>query len=67
MKDASLLQIAFPYCRSPLTEKLVSSLESGVHFKEFHCIVLEKFLPGRMKELLCQERFYRLQNDIESP
>lgn len=66
MKDAGLLQIALPYCRSPLTEMLVSSLDDGVNFDEFHRVVLETFLPGRMKERLCQERFYRLQNDRET-
>lgn len=62
MKDASLFQIAFPCCRSQLTEKLVSSLEVGSNFDEFHSVVLEIFLPGRMKGCLCQETFYRLQN-----
>lgn len=62
MTDNSLLQIAYPYCRGPLAEKLVACLERGGSFDEFHKEVLEAFLPGRMKERLCQEKFYRLQD-----
>lgn len=66
MNDVSLLQVAFPYCRSPLAEKLLSSLGSGSSFDDFHRAVLETFLPGRMKERLCQEKFYRLQDSRET-
>lgn len=66
MTEAGSLQIAYPYCRSPLTEILLHCLESGAKFDNFHRAVLETFIPGRMKERLCQERLYRLQNPGET-
>lgn len=66
MTEADTLQVAYPYCRSPLTELLIQCMGSGATFDEFHRTALETFIPGRMKERLCQERLYRLQNPGET-
>lgn len=65
MSDTLLLQLIFPHCQEPLLEILVSCLESGANFEEFHTRLLENFVPGRLRENLRQQKFYRLQKQGE--
>lgn len=62
----TLLRLVYPYCRSPLTERVTSFLESGQNFETFHKEILEFFVPGRLLQQLRQEKFYRLQRPRES-
>lgn len=62
MSDATLLKFIFLHCRSPLLEVLLTCLEGGSSFDQFHNRVLESFVPGRLKKNLRQERFCRLQH-----
>lgn len=65
MSDATLLKFIFPHCRSPLLEVLLTCLEGGSSFDQFHSRVLESFVPGRLRENLRQARFCRLQHHGE--
>lgn len=66
MTGNTLLRIIFPYCRSPLTERLLSCMERNVVFELFHQEILDYFIPSRLREQLKQRRFFRLQRSSET-
>jgi hypothetical protein len=66
VNDSTLLKLVYPYCRSPLTERVSMFLDSSRNFEAFHKEILEFFVPGRLRQQLIQERFYRLQRPMES-
>lgn len=64
--DQSLMQLAYPSCREPLLTRLLDCMHQRRKFDDFHEIVLNSFIPMRLKEQLKQQMFYRLQNENES-
>ena len=64
--DQDMLRLLVPYCRSPLSDRLTSVLVSGENFDCFHKLVLECFVPVRLRDRLKLDHFYRPQGTRES-
>lgn len=64
--DSLLLSLLIPYCRSPLSDLLNLVLSKKGNFEEFHRQTLQTFVPGRMREDLKMQMFYRSQGLRES-
>jgi hypothetical protein len=61
LEDRPLLELIYPFCKSPLSERVAEVLRTSVDFDQFYDDVIQYFIPRRMFEQLHQDMFGRLQ------
>jgi hypothetical protein len=64
--DQVLLQVIYPYCKKPLSNRAQQALSNDWNFDQFHEDVICSFDPRRRFDRLRQEMFGRLQREDES-
>jgi hypothetical protein len=64
LADRPLLELIYPFCKSPLSERVAEALRSSVDFDQFYEDVIQYFIPRRMFEQLRQDMFGRLQRGV---
>ena len=55
MSDKTLLELIYPYWRSPMAERVTHTMRCGGSLEFFHGEVLDSFIPGRLRGQLRQK------------
>jgi hypothetical protein len=66
LQTGPFLELIYPFCKSPLRERVAEALGASVDFDQFHEDAIQYFVSRRVFEQLRQEMFGRLQREEES-
>lgn len=61
VSEARLLELVYPYCRAPMAGLVTRAIKGGNGLDALHAEALDSFVPGRLRDRLRQQLFYRVQ------